>query len=527
MTEWTSGYVVDVNYTHGFYRELSPAHLTYMCLLQGVQPPGRGIDPLTYCELGCGQGVTANLLAAANPHVQFFATDFNPSHIAGARSLAQAAKLKNIQLADDSFVEFLERKDLPDFDFITLHGIYSWITPDNRRAIVRFIRERLKPGGVVYISYNTMPGWSAVLPLRRLLLEHAASMGSRPRTTTIAAALEFVNRLSDLKARYFTSQPQLAARLKDLEKKDQNYVAHEYFNSELNPFYFMDVAKELAEAKLTWVGSAAPLEIADELHLSPEQVQLLSEIDDPDFRQTVRDHIVNQQFRRDIFVKGPLRLSKTVAMEESLDLRFVLSCQGSEVPKQIEGSRANVTINAELLEAMISAFGNGPRSVGDALSDPGLARLSPAELMRGINYLVGHGSCQPCLPEHGLAERQVQTGRLNMAIADQARHGGKVNYLASSVTGSGIRADRITQLLWLGLQRNEKDVVQFVWKTLVKAGHRLVKDGENLATEDENLAEIRLRYADFESRLAPVWANLGMNVGSSNSGVLREQRLIA
>ena len=41
-------------------------------------------------ELGCGQGFSTNLLAAANPHIRFHATDFNPGHIVGAQSLAQA-----------------------------------------------------------------------------------------------------------------------------------------------------------------------------------------------------------------------------------------------------------------------------------------------------------------------------------------------------------------------------------------------------------------------------------------------------
>ena len=43
-------------------------------------------------------------------------------------------------VASDSFAEFLSRDDLPDFDFITLHGIYSWVSPENRRTIVEFIR---------------------------------------------------------------------------------------------------------------------------------------------------------------------------------------------------------------------------------------------------------------------------------------------------------------------------------------------------------------------------------------------------
>jgi predicted O-methyltransferase YrrM len=92
MANWSAGYVVDVEYTHGFYQELTPSLLAFLVLLQGVQAPDLGSSSLAYCELGCGQGFSTNLLAAANPHIQFHATDFNPGHIVGAQSLAQAGR---------------------------------------------------------------------------------------------------------------------------------------------------------------------------------------------------------------------------------------------------------------------------------------------------------------------------------------------------------------------------------------------------------------------------------------------------
>ena len=133
MSDWAAGYIVDVDYTHGFYPELAPSQLNFGALLHGIQAPDLAERSLSYCELGCGQGFSTNLLAAANPHIQFYATDFNPAHIAGARALAQGACSTNIHFFDDSFADFLHRKDLPDFDFITLHGIYSCVTAGWKR----------------------------------------------------------------------------------------------------------------------------------------------------------------------------------------------------------------------------------------------------------------------------------------------------------------------------------------------------------------------------------------------------------
>jgi hypothetical protein len=138
---------------------------------------------------------------------------------------------------------------------------------------------------------------------------------------------------------------------------------------------------------------------------------------------------------------------------------------------------------------------------------------------------VGHGACHPCLPKEGSAERQIQVERFNMAVAEQARHEGKLNYFASSATGSGIHAERIAQLIWLAERSGEKDVRRSVWDTLSKAGHRMVKDGQTLVTEDENLAEIDHSVSRFEEQTKPIWRNLGIPVGAPAMAAPKEQRL--
>src|SRR5215470_7988325 len=97
MADWGSGYVTDTAYVHDFCRPQTPAILNLAALAKGVAAAGGRGEPFAYCDLGCGQGFTANLVAAANPHAEVFAADFNPTHIAGARGLANAALLENIR----------------------------------------------------------------------------------------------------------------------------------------------------------------------------------------------------------------------------------------------------------------------------------------------------------------------------------------------------------------------------------------------------------------------------------------------
>ncbi|HEY2357618.1 MAG TPA: methyltransferase domain-containing protein, partial [Phenylobacterium sp.] len=152
MTDWTSGYVADVNYSFGYFPELNPLRARMILLNSGLAPPALSAA----CELGFGQGVSVNVHAAASG-LPWWGTDFNPSHAAGAQQLA-AASGAQASLYDQAFADFCHRPDLPDFDSIGVHGVWSWISDENRAAIVDFIGRKLRPGGVAYFSYNTLPG---------------------------------------------------------------------------------------------------------------------------------------------------------------------------------------------------------------------------------------------------------------------------------------------------------------------------------------------------------------------------------
>ena len=73
------------------------------------------------------------------------------------------------KLWDLSFAEMLEQKGMPMFDSISMHGVWTWISQDNQKKIVEFIRRYLKPGGIFYNSYNCFPGWAHNHPIRELL----------------------------------------------------------------------------------------------------------------------------------------------------------------------------------------------------------------------------------------------------------------------------------------------------------------------------------------------------------------------
>jgi hypothetical protein len=210
----------------------------------------------TACELAFGQGVSTNLHAAASG-AQWFGTDFNPAQAGFAQELA-AVTGAGARLVDESFAEFCTRADLPDFDFIGLHGIWSWISDENQAVIVDFVRRKLKVGGALYISYNTQPGWAAIGPLRDLLLQHSDVLSAPGQgiVSRFDAALAFVEKLMATNPAYARANPQVAQRLEKMKGQDRNYVVHEYFNRNWIPMSFAHAAERLAPAKLSYACSA-------------------------------------------------------------------------------------------------------------------------------------------------------------------------------------------------------------------------------------------------------------------------------
>ena len=166
MSNWNEGYFTQSTYIYAYFRELNPTYLRYCLLINGFET-SQASESDNHCELGFGQGVSANIHAAANIG-NYFGTDFNPAHALHANILCNESGC-NAKFFDDSFSEMLQRDDLPKFDSVSFHGIWSWISEENRKHIVEIIRKFLKPGGVVYNSYNCLPGWAPMSVLRELL----------------------------------------------------------------------------------------------------------------------------------------------------------------------------------------------------------------------------------------------------------------------------------------------------------------------------------------------------------------------
>ena len=245
--------IADVAYVDTFFRELSPAWLNYVARLHGIVP--RGLDAsFTYLELGCGFGTSAIVHAGAFPDAQFHACDFNAGHIDAARRHAAAMGIHNIQFYEVAFADVLALQ-LPDFDFIAAHGVYSWVSADTRQQVRKILATKANRGALIYLSYNCLPGWCSEAPLRKLMLEMARSFGGNTRAQA-EQSLSAVQRLSNASFEFFSAHPSASNALEIYGHSPGNYLAHEFFSEACDAFYSIDVADDMAANCMRYLGSA-------------------------------------------------------------------------------------------------------------------------------------------------------------------------------------------------------------------------------------------------------------------------------
>ena len=164
----------DTPYEWGFYQDLNPVFLNYVCTVGG-HPVRPLADGFTYCALGCRNGATVIGLAHLFPGGRFTAIDANPDYIRNIRKISGDEALDNLTVLEMDFAGLADA-ELPSFDFVVLHGVVSRIGPDERNHIREFLAAKVKTGGIVYVSYNCLPGWSAFLPIADLILQHTAGL---------------------------------------------------------------------------------------------------------------------------------------------------------------------------------------------------------------------------------------------------------------------------------------------------------------------------------------------------------------
>jgi len=505
------GYITEVAYPDYCHPFMAPVWLNYVAARNGVEP--RPLAPgFNYLDLGCGLGLTATTLAACYPQGRFIGIDLNPDHIGPAAARAAKAGVDNIELIEGDFAALAEDA-VPPLDFAVLHGFYTWVGPEVRRQAVEFLRRKVKPGGLVLASYNSLPGWASIAPLRELMRAYVADVQGGPLEKA-EAARRWLAQLARSDTAFLRDHPQALAEIEAMQNQRLDYLVHEYFHRDWGLFYVTDVARDFAQAGLAYVGSL-PTGTNDPALSLPASLQGAGQTSSRLGLELLKDFANNERLRIDIFVRsdeppllGPLRAS----LYDGLYFGTALPAPDPEVDVAISNRVVRLDHRDGPARATFDALAAQPRNFAGLRSVLAMPR-SLKECCATLDSLLDGGQFRPfstgAAPLQIAPERVVMPSAFNRFILSNE---GKPRdpVLASPVAGDGIAIDSFAGLaLRAYVEGGRSRAADLVVPLFAATGEALIVDNRIVEGEAASAA-IRAEMARFLDLYAPRLIQLGI-----------------
>lgn len=445
MDPTAQGYITDVAYTDNYYEQLSPVTLNYLAALNGVVP--RDLTDFDYCELGCGPGMSLLTHAAALPGGRFVGIDLNTDHIRQARDAAGDGGITNLSLIAEPVSDELAASGLASFDFIVMHGLYSWVPEEVRHTVLRFIDARLKPGGLVLVSYNALPGSAGHRALREAMRRFAEPLSDNS-IERAQLGLSYLRLMLNAQAPIFRLNPELAKYAEQLFAKDLRYIAHEFFNESWNPLDVDRVAAEMGSAGLEFAGCLPLWQNHPEADVPPNLASFFASQSDRLAREAHKDFIYNTVFRTDLYVRpsadGSHRTERSVAL---WNMPFGSVVPPESVRLSMHSGALELPLNTRDSRVIFDLVKDAPRTPAQLAAAPALAGVSPEKLIDLLCIWVLSGQVRPALmhPDSKPARAQQSANAAHAVRTLRQAESGKV-WLCSPRFGCAFPFDPLPAL---------------------------------------------------------------------------------
>lgn len=279
-------------------------------------------------ELGCGDGGNALSIAQTLPDAHVLGVDASPGAIERGIELARAAGLENVELRCATFEQLgggvgeprgndpgessgrgQSANEPAEFDYIVAHGVYSWVPPQARGALLDCVKRCLAPQGIAFVSYNAYPG-SYLRDMARDMLRYHVQGVSDPGER-LARAQELMRTIVEIE------QPSPFARvLREQMERMLGYSDALLFHDDLaevsTPFYFHEFVEHARARGLQFLSEADLFEsqMRDVPASAGELMESLPE--DAVVREQYMDFFKNRMFRQTLICHEAAPLNRTL-----------------------------------------------------------------------------------------------------------------------------------------------------------------------------------------------------------------------
>jgi methyltransferase-like protein len=325
-----------VPYPNYAYSYTHPDTLATLATLLSLTPAP--VDRCRVLELGCASGGNLIPMAYTLPASEFVGLDYSGQQIAAGQAVSSTLDLRNITFKQLD-IRDIATHDLGEFDYIIVHGIFSWVPPDVQAAIFETCRCNLAPNGVAYISYNTYPGWHMLGAIREMMLYHTRDVSEPSMQAAQARALlDFLvesipsegNPHGSLLGTYGGF---LRLEMDRMKTNTDNYLLHDELEDINEPIYFHEFAERAAQHGLQYLTEVDFSTVLPMSFPPPVSANLFKLARDVIEMEQYMDFLRNRTFRKTLLVHAAVNVHRMLRPDRLMNLYLASRAQAvSESP---------------------------------------------------------------------------------------------------------------------------------------------------------------------------------------------------
>ncbi|MBS7052990.1 MAG: class I SAM-dependent methyltransferase [Veillonella sp.] len=219
-----------------------------------------GLDPAPIkgarvLELGSSCGGNIIPQALYYPEATFTGIDLSSVQIKHGNELIESMGLTNVTLLEKDIMDVDD--DFGTFDYIIVHGIWSWVPDIVKDKILSICNRNLSDRGIAYVSYNTYPGWKRLEQMRDIMLyseKQFKSQSLQERTAYTKNVLKLIGETMKMDER---SQKQSGYKIDNINRvlaANDYYVGHEYLETFNDPVYVSEFIERAEQQGCVYIG---------------------------------------------------------------------------------------------------------------------------------------------------------------------------------------------------------------------------------------------------------------------------------
>lgn len=219
-----------------------------------------GLDPAPIkgarvLELGSSCGGNIIPQALYYPEATFTGIDLSSVQIKHGNELIESMGLTNVTLLEKDIMDIDD--DFGTFDYIIVHGIWSWVPDMVKDKILSICNRNLSDRGIAYVSYNTYPGWKRLEQMRDIMLyseKQCKSQSLQERTAYTKNVLKLIGETMKMDQR---SQERSSYKIDNINRvleANDYYVGHEYLETFNDPVYVSEFIDRAEQQGCVYIG---------------------------------------------------------------------------------------------------------------------------------------------------------------------------------------------------------------------------------------------------------------------------------